>query len=648
MNGMPPSSQQAGLVQKIAVTAALGYALHVSWPYVRGGFHGQEWWGYAWGFGALAFVGGAAAIAADIITLLQKLSRTFRALRPKRGDHSAQWLTKKAARRAGLGKTLGLFLGILEGQPLFIPNAVHGLLCSPARKGKTTGFVMGALCHDIGVSRICADMKGELAYQTARLIEERQGQRVIIVNPGLKFELWNSTYNPVVIILDDLEFAPQDAIADCWSMAKQLVPSPPGGDRDPFWPNGTRKLLVFTIIALCVLRDRYEATLPRAFEVLGENEEFQLLLLEASECQALGGEIQTLASNIISVWDENPKHFESFREGALQALVAFGPSGRLAPSIESCDFRFRDLKDEKTTLFLVCDYSRMDVFAPWLGLLIWAALKELVRSDNAVPVQFILDEFTNYRLPGLPNALTALGGYGVRCWMVVQELDEISRVYGREALSTILSQTDVKQFFGVASQETARLVSQMLGEEEISFESFGLGAMPGEMPSVSVAKRKKPLLTPDQIRRLPDDEQILFIKNLPPVRALKVGYHEVAPWRSEVENNPLHGGARYLGKVKMRLSSGRARATRAGLRKLKRPSRPLLRPLVASLAGTVPVLPLIIVGGLAVTISTYGWPHLLWEYTRSHNWCRYIGPPFVSDGFEQFGQGHCSLIVFRK
>ncbi|MGE1076394.1 TraM recognition domain-containing protein, partial [Pseudomonas fragariae (ex Marin et al. 2024)] len=87
-----------------------------------------------------------------------------------------------------------------------------------------------------------------------------------------------------------------------------------------------------------------------------------------------------------------------------------------------------------------------------------AALKELIREDNAVPVHFILDEFTNYKLPGLPNALTALAGYGVHCWMIVQELSEIARVYGHEALKTILSQTDVKQLFGITSIETATMV----------------------------------------------------------------------------------------------------------------------------------------------------------------------------------------------
>ncbi|MBR9820145.1 MAG: type IV secretory system conjugative DNA transfer family protein [Rhodobacteraceae bacterium] len=338
---------------------------------------------------------------ADLAALIRRAGRLYRAVRPRRSDASARWLTPRLARKAGLGRSKGLFLGILEGQPLFIETCVHGLLCSPSRKGKTTGFVMGALCHDIGTSRIVADMKGELAVQTQGLIEAGHGQRVIILNPAHKFGLGNAAYNPLQLITDDLALAPEDALSDAWSLAFQLVPTPPGGERDPFWPNGTRKLIVFGVVALCALRDEVEANLPRAFTVLGDDEALDALLEAARQSAVLGGELANLAANIMATSSANEKHFESFREGAVQALVAFGPSGRLAPSMCDCNFRFADLKHERITLFLVCDYSRMDVFAPWLGLLIWAALKELVRSDNATPVQFLLDEFTNYRLAGL-------------------------------------------------------------------------------------------------------------------------------------------------------------------------------------------------------------------------------------------------------
>ncbi len=192
-------------------------------------------------------------------------------------------------------------------------------------------------------------------------------------------------------------------------------------------------------------------------EALADNSEIESLVLEGLESGALGGEVKALAANISATWSENPKHFESFREGAVQSLIPFGLSGHLAASMQSCGFRFRDLKRKKATLFLVCDYSRMDDFAPWAELIVWAAKRELIREDNRIPVHFILDEFTNFRLVGLANDLTALRGNGIHIWLLVQELQEIVRVYGREALATILSQSDVKMFLAFPHQKQLSL-----------------------------------------------------------------------------------------------------------------------------------------------------------------------------------------------
>ncbi len=144
-------------------------------------------------------------------------------MRPKLSNASASWLTKRQARKAGLAKTDGLFLGIADGQPLFLSDGVHGLICAPARKGKTTSFVMPAIIQDFGASKIVADMIGDLAAQTSELITTGPDQDVIILNPAHKFDLGNAAYNPMQIILDDLEHAKEDLISDAWSMAMQLV-----------------------------------------------------------------------------------------------------------------------------------------------------------------------------------------------------------------------------------------------------------------------------------------------------------------------------------------------------------------------------------------------------------------------------------------
>ena len=140
----------------------------------------------------------------------------------------------------------------------------------------------------------------------------------------------------------------------------------------------------------------------------------------------------------------------------------------------------------------------------------------------------------------------------------------------------------------------------------------------------------------------------MFIKNLRPARLLKVGAHEIDPFRRQIKANPLHGNKPFLGRVKMRIKNGVACATRAGKRKIDRPTRPLLRPLLASLTHLVPGAPVLMLAGAVLTVMTFGWPHLRIEYTRSFNWCRYAGLPHVSQPFVQRGQGHCPLVLWRK
>ncbi len=127
---------------------------------------------------------------------------------------------------------------------------------------------------------------------------------------------------------------------------------------------------------------------------------------------------------------------------------------------------------------------------------------------------------------------------------------ELARIYGPEATETVLSQCDVVSFFRVGSNKTAQLVSQLLGNCEDTRENFALGTYLEDMPSLSIGNNAHPLLSPDEIRRMPDDEQIIFIKNLDPIRALKVGYQEVAPWRKRVKASPIHGGKPFLARSK--------------------------------------------------------------------------------------------------
>lgn len=458
---------------------------------------------------------------------------------------SASWATSKEIKQAGLHKTDGIFLGCDEtGRPIFFDGETHGMTLSPAGGGKTVSMAVPALCN-LSLPMVVTDLKGTLACMTKTLRTEKHRQTVYCLNPAnLYADILGtpSRYNPVQILIDDWqsERGKKDLIADAQAMALQLCPDPSAQGENQYFRNGSRKFLTFGLIYLVTQKRTDEANLAGLLRLIRNVNEFTEALHIASCSDVLNGELADMAKDLLKKFDSSDsKQIESFREGALQGLEAFAPSGWLAESTSACDFRFKDLKSNPATVYLIADPTKMKVFAPWLGLLIWSAITELTRCQNNKPVFFLLDEATNFRVEGLSNALTALREFGIRVYFLIQELEEYAKTYGREALETLLSQTEVKQIFGVQSQKTAELVSRMLGEETIKMANYSLGHNTDDPVQVSISEGSRRLLTPDEVRRY--SGTILFVRNLSPIKAGKVGYHEVKPWSQWVDINPLFG-----------------------------------------------------------------------------------------------------------
>ncbi|WP_139165293.1 type IV secretory system conjugative DNA transfer family protein [Filomicrobium insigne] len=57
----------------------------------------------------------------------------------------------------------------------------------------------------------------------------------------------------------------------------------------------------------------------------------------------------------------------------------------------------------------------------------------------------------------------------------------------------------------------------------------------------SLGETGKPLMSPDGIRLMVADEQLLLIKALPAIRAERLPFWFVAPWGSWVARNPVEG-----------------------------------------------------------------------------------------------------------
>ncbi|MGQ0556014.1 MAG: type IV secretory system conjugative DNA transfer family protein [Nitrospiraceae bacterium] len=469
---------------------------------------------------------------------------------------SASWASTKDLKHAGLYDTSGVFLGCdTKGRPLFFDGEIHGLTLAPAGSGKTIAFSVPALCHS-SLPTIVSDFKGTLAVMTKSLREKQHRQQVFCVNPAhLYMDHLGipARYNPLQILLDDWldSDRTKDLVADGQAISLQLYPEPSSPGENVFFRSGSRKIIELVLIYLVVFHGASKATLSEVLSLLRNVKQLIEVCEMAMASTILNGELADMAAELhYKLTGQDTRQVDSFLEGAVQALAPFSSSGWLAESTSTCDFRFKDLKENPVTVYLIADPTKMKVFAPWMGLLGWAAITELTRCQNTKPVFFLLDEATNFRIENLSNSLTGLREFGIRVWFVIQELEEYARVYGRESLETLLSQTEVKQIFGASGSKTCELISRMLGEQTVKSLHVNLGRMRYDPIVQSVSEQARRLLTPDEVRQFTDT--ILFIRNLPPIKALKVSYSEVYPWADWVAANPLFG-SKLQGKARVRL-----------------------------------------------------------------------------------------------
>lgn len=480
--------------------------------------------------------------------------------RPKGRAGKAGWMSHKEMRKNKLFWKWGrFFVGAYKGFAVYVGLETSGLVLSPAGGGKTIGFVIPALMHNKD-NMIVPDLKGTLAVMTAKHRQKKFKHEIIILNPaGLYAELLgpSACYNPLQIIIDDWnnQDLHKHLLSDARSIAKQLYPEVADGGRNIFWHNGARKVLVFGICYVVICTDN--PTLSHIHSILSDPEHFESAMGEIRNHKALSGDFARLAKDLLrKIEDGNSEHSESFREGALQRLEVFAPSGALAENTSHCDFRFKDLKQEpsrkhkRKTIYILADPTRAPDYAPWIGLLSWCALTELIRAGRGERVVFLCDEATNFKIHDLPPMLTLVREFNIVLWIIIQELAEWAKIYGDKSLQTLISQTEVKLIMGANTLDVCRMISDILGDESIMAKNYNLGHSFFDPISKSLHETGQKLMTSDEVRR--SEEIILLMNKKRPVKLDHIGYHEVHPWRKHVGINPLFG-KKFKGRMKVKI-----------------------------------------------------------------------------------------------
>ena len=451
----------------------------------------------------------------------------------------ARFATLEDCEGAGMLNPQGLYLGLLDDQPIFHSGKAHLLTCAPARQGKGIGGVFPNLLHYTG-SVVVTDPKGELAAVTAAHRRERFGQRVVVLNPWGLHGLPQDRINPLETIIElASDPALQRGLTDeVKATALQLLPEPED-TRNFYFREGSRTILRGALLYLALCEPRL-CTLPEAWRIIANPKRLERAVDAMCRSDALGGLLADVGDNLAAQIEGNADQFADFRAGAVQALDIFEPGGYLADAVSFSDVALADLKHGDVSLYLAFPQDRIASHGAALGLIVNKAITAVARSEERGEVLFVLDEFANMgKLAGLAESLTALPGLGVRVWMFVQELAELTRIYGPHTARTLLSQAEVTQFFAVQDFELARTLSQALGQKTVKTRNYNLGRLATDDIGESLSETGRPLMAADEIRLMGRNEQLLLVSGLPPINAQRVPFWFIAPWAQWASDNPL-------------------------------------------------------------------------------------------------------------
>jgi type IV secretion system protein VirD4 len=139
----------------------------------------------------------------------------------------------------------------------------------------------------------------------------------------------------------------------------------------------------------------------------------------------------------------------------------------------------------------------------------------------------LIDEFTSLgKLDFFETQLAFCAGYGLKCFMVAQSLNQLQKTYGDK--NSILDNSHIRVTYAANDPVTAEKISDVVGEATLTkrHKTFSAATLLGGR-SVTESEQEfgRPLLTADEVLRLPYDEAILLVSGMAPYRAKKVMYY---------------------------------------------------------------------------------------------------------------------------
>lgn len=388
----------------------------------------------------------------------------------------------------------------------------HIAVIGPTGCGKTSVFfAFNILTLPEKSSAVVTDPKGELAKLAEPVLRSR-GFEVQIFRPSSDTP---AKYDPLAIAKDEVEVAELAEIT-----LRNGYSSAPGQVGDAQWVNFAVPLWEAVLQA----QKQSGGSLGAAYDMVLEDER----VLGRKMVEAGGLALARYKAFMKSL--QSPETAGSIMTVLNSCVKLFGrPDVKAATAGKNGETILNPaaLREKPTVLFVQIPERKAELLKPLSATLYWQLLEHIIDEDG-LPVFFLLDEFPNLgKIPDFAKMAATVRSRRIGLAIGLQGIEQLSREYSREEQIDILNNMKTKIIFPGNTGETADFISKMAGYGTMKTQSasgkkgFGFGLAE---ENVSWQEQRREVMTPDEVRRIPEGKLVVLHGSLDPVMLEAIPY----------------------------------------------------------------------------------------------------------------------------